>query len=412
MNSSISSRESLRRITPGAVLGWLLFSFVTLTIGIMALPGAGRFYDFREFYAAGYLLFQHPTQLFSLSVQEATQNALVYPLRGVVPFYHPAYEALLYAPFTLLSYRHAYIAFAIVNLLLLALCYCLAPTAADPRIARIPRPFLIFLCFPAFMAILQGQDSIAAFLLLCLTWRALASGRDRSAGIFLALCLFKLQIAVVLLFFLAVYLPAERRVRLLRSFVSVTAAVALVCLLITGPQGMATWFHLVALSALASHQSHYSQAAITVYAKGMPTLNGLLFVCGGHLLPPHISFALYAILFVLVFAAALYLCRTARCLSDAFCAALAAALVLAPHLFLYDYVLLLLPVLILTQAQQPLFTALFYLLNYALFAVSGIYWFALMAIVPLLLLAMLLVQRNAFTSDTEKVTPHPLTALN
>src|SRR5579864_8614231 len=151
--SSTESPAEIRssRITPGAIILWLVFSFVTLTIGIQALPRAGRLYDFRAFYGAGWLVLHHPTQLFNLSVQDAVQNAVVCPMVRGVPFYHPVYEALLYAPFTLLSYRSAYIAFVIFSLLLLALCYQLAPSAADARIAKVPRSLFFFLCFPAFM---------------------------------------------------------------------------------------------------------------------------------------------------------------------------------------------------------------------------------------------------------------------
>src|SRR5215469_5264155 len=177
-NSSQSkhrSSEMTSRITPGAIIAWLLFAFITLTVGIQALPRAGRLYDFRAFYGAGWLLLHHPTQLFDLSVQTAIQNAVVCPMWRGVPFYHPAYEALLYAPLTLLSYHSAYIVYSVINVLLLALCYVVAPASADPRISKAVRPLLFFVCFPAFMAIAEGQDSIVFLLLICFLWRALAS---------------------------------------------------------------------------------------------------------------------------------------------------------------------------------------------------------------------------------------------
>jgi Glycosyltransferase family 87 len=418
MADSSTLKAPVHRITLGALLAWLLFSFVTLTIGLMALPVAGRLYDFRAFYGAGWLLLHHPTQLFNLSVQTAVQNAVVCPMYRGVPFYHPAYEALLYAPFSLLSYRAAYIAFAVFNLLLLALCYQLAPLPADPRIAKVPRALLFFLCFPAFMAIAEGQDSIVFLLIACLLWRALASGRDRAAGLLLALALFKLQIALALLLFLVLYLPAPRRTRLLLSWLPSVAAVALTCLLITGSQGMMTWLRLIASSSIASHQTHQAQSHIAVYPKAMPTLNGLLYICGARLLPTSISFALDLVLSVLVLAAAIYLVRQIRSrprsISVAFCAALIAAILLAPHLYLYDYVLLLFPVLLLTEHRQPFLTALAYVLPFVLFSLHGLDWFAIMAIVPALFLTSLLRTTHSQQlpqTQPEKVTPHPLTAL-
>jgi hypothetical protein len=402
------------RITLGPTIAFLLFSFVTLIIGIQALPLAGRLYDFRAFYGAGWLVLHHPTQLFNLSVQTATQNAIVCPMWRGVPFYHPAYEALLYAPFTLLSYHFAYVAFAVFNLLLLALCYRLAPQPADPRIAKIPRSLFFFLCFPAFMGIAEGQDSIVFLLIACLLWRALATGRDRTAGLLLALALFKLQIALGLLFFVALYLPAPRRARLLLSWLPSAAAVALTCLLLTGPQGMIAWLRLIASSSIASHESHNIQSVTAVYPKAMPTLNGLLYLCGAHLLPTRVSFALDLVLSILLLAVAVYLLRTSRNLATAFCAALAATLLLSPHLYLYDYVLLLFPVLLLRERRQLLLTALAYVLPFVLFFLEGLNWFAAAAVVPILFLtSQLMTERSHRLHQTfpGKSTPHPLAAV-
>ena len=390
--SNASNASPPTRLTLGATITWFILSFVTLTIGTFALPRAGRLYDFRAFYGAGWLLLHHPTQLFNLSVQTAIQNIVVCPMWRGVPFYHPAYEALLYAPFTLLSYHNGYFAFAVFNLLLLLLCYRLAPPAADSRLAKV-RPLLFFVCFPAFMAIAEGQDSIVFLFFICLLWRALDSGRDRAAGILLALALFKLQIALALFFFLALNLPSPRRARLVLSFLPSAAAVTLTCLLITGPRGAAEWFRLIASSSIASHQNHHAQAVIAVYPKAMPTLNGLLYVFGAHLLPSRLSLALDGLLSVIVFAAAVYLMRALvrrpGSLPAAFSAALAAAILLAPHLYLYDYVLLILPILLLRGPLHVLFTALYYVLTYVCFAFGGIDWFAFLAIFPAILLVSL-----------------------
>jgi hypothetical protein len=178
---------------------------------------------------------------------------------------------------------------------------------------------------------------------------------------------------------------------------------------------MAQWLRLIASSSIASHESHHAQSVIAVYPRAMPTLNGLLYVCGARLLPSRVSLALDLALSVIVFAAVLYILRKTRSTHGvAFCAALAAALLLAPHLYLYDYVLLLLPILLLRQPLQPLFTALYYVLTYLLFVVGGLDWFALMAIVPAFLLISLLTAERArlrlAQNLPEKVTPHPLTA--
>jgi hypothetical protein len=77
-------------------------------------------------------------------------------------------------------------------------------------------------------------------------------------------------------------------------------------------------------------------------------------------------------------------------------------------------VLLLFPVLLLTEHRQPFLTALAYVLPFVLFSLHGLDWFAIMAIVPALFLTSLLRTTHSQQlpqTQPEKVTPHPLTAL-
>src|SRR4029077_12419790 len=53
------------------------------------------------------------------------QDALVGNDERALPFVRPAYQALLFLPFSLLPYRNAYLAFLAVNLVLLALAFWL-----------------------------------------------------------------------------------------------------------------------------------------------------------------------------------------------------------------------------------------------------------------------------------------------
>ena len=178
---------------------------------------------------------------------------------------------------------------------------------------------------------------------------------------------------------------------------------------------MATWVRLIASSSIASHESQRLQSVSAVYPKAMPTLNGLLYVCGSHVLPTRISFALDLALSLLVLASAIYLVRQTRSKTRsktrstpiAFCAGLTATLLLSPHLYLYDYVLLLFPVLLLTERRQPLLTALVYVPPFILFFLGRLNWFALMAVVPALFLTSLLMQNApiAFTSPFRKKCP-------
>ena len=139
----LASERRTSRLTPGAVLAWLLFSLIALAVAAAALPDTGLLYDFRAFYASGFLLLHNPHHLFDLSTQTAVQNAVVGPM-WPVPFYHPAYEAILYAVFNLLPYKAAYFTYVGCNLLLLGACYLLAPPISDPFLKKVPAAAFFF----------------------------------------------------------------------------------------------------------------------------------------------------------------------------------------------------------------------------------------------------------------------------
>ena len=369
--------------TPGALVGWAFLAAVSVLIGKIALPMAAKLYDFRAFYSAGYLVLHEPSHLFDIATQTANQNAVVCPMWRGVPFYHPAYEALLYAPFTLLSYRHAYLAYMAWNLLLVLGCYWLAPKAVGDAVARVPRSVLLFAGFPVFMTIVEGQNSILFLLAVCLVWRAMERKRMGVAGLLLGLAVFKLPVVVVVAALMSVRLGR----RFLGGVVAGSAAMLLVSVGLTGVEGTKEWLGLLVSASVASHLSHKAQAVAAVYAAAMPSLNGLLFVCGGRWLRPVMSMGIDAAASAAVLAAGVYVVRRAGSLGVAFCAAVCSALLLSPHLYLYDYTLMLFPVLLLRGRAHVAFTAVFYVLPYVLFAWKGLDEFAFVAVVPVGFLA-------------------------
>ena len=76
--------------------------------------------DFRQLYTAGYMVRAgYSSRLYDYNVQKDLQNKLVSPAQIALPFNHLAYEALLFAPLSAFSYRHAYLILLAVNVLLL-----------------------------------------------------------------------------------------------------------------------------------------------------------------------------------------------------------------------------------------------------------------------------------------------------
>ena len=163
--------------------------------------------DFRQLYTAGYLVRSgRGHQLYDYDTQFRFQNELVSKAEIALPFIRPAYQALLFAPFSFLTYRSAYFAFLAVNLALLWASFRLL----RPKMNRIARvypwlPAAMFLGFlPIAAALIQGQDSILLVTLLAVALVALDHKRELTAGILLGLGLFKFQIVIpIALLFLA-----------------------------------------------------------------------------------------------------------------------------------------------------------------------------------------------------------------
>lgn len=409
ISTTFQSNQRSSRLTSGAITLWLLFSAIAVLIALIALPGVGRLYDFRSFYAAGFLVLHSPNYLFDLPAQDAVQNAIVYPMKHGVPFYHPAFEALLYAPFTLLPYRAAYFTYIACNLLLLAACYSFAPPVCDQFLRKAPPAAFFFLAFPALMCVIQGQDSILFLLILCFVWRSLDNENAVIAGALLALALFKLQIVLSLTFFLAISLRRRLTSRLLLGFFPVAAILAITSVAITGVSGTAQWLNRLATTAVASHFGHQAQSIAAIVPESMPSLNGLLYVLGTRTLPPHVAIAVDVFASIVIFTAALAICIRVQSLAVAFSVALIASLLLAPHLFLYDYLALIFPLLLLKQRALPLIAGLYYLTPVVLCGVDKLRWTAVMAFIPLALL--LTIAGEISLHAPEKVTPHPLTSV-
>jgi hypothetical protein len=154
--------------------------------------------DFRSFYNAGYMVRSGDARaLYDYETEKVYQDRLISREDLAMPFIHPAYEALLFVPLSLLSYRAAYFVFLAVNLALLVICYRLLRTRMQ-NLADIWRglPAAMFLFLPVTGALMKGQDSVVLLTLLTAATVCLGEGREFSAGTLVALGLFRLQIAL------------------------------------------------------------------------------------------------------------------------------------------------------------------------------------------------------------------------
>jgi len=113
---------SASQIQPFVIAVAFLLFFLAASGVLLTYPLAmAGHVDFRHLYTAGYMVRTGDrAELYNYELYKRLQNQLVGPAPGALPFNHMAYEALFYAPFTVLPYKKAYVLFFVVNLIALA----------------------------------------------------------------------------------------------------------------------------------------------------------------------------------------------------------------------------------------------------------------------------------------------------
>jgi hypothetical protein len=327
------------------LIGWCIFLLLALGAGLTSSARGG--FDFRSFYAAGCILRTQPSRLYDLALQQQVQTAAISKGDYPIPLLHPPYEALLYAPFTLLSYPRAYIAYLCFNmLLLLAVFFVARPMFSSTIQTWQPRPgLMIFTFYPVFAAIIQGQNSILLVLIVCLAWRELKAGRDLTAGLLLALGLFKFQIVLPLALLLAV----RWGWRFAAGFAASSAAVAALSFALIGKAGVRGLARTIAAGSLAGDRSADMQRIMAIHPLAMPNLFGLVSALAGRWLSARSVFAIVALLSAATLLYTARLLRDATTSDRALALAVVCAILVSYHLYIHDLSLLLVPLALLVR---------------------------------------------------------------
>jgi len=317
-------------------IGYVLFSFPSNR------QDTSKLLDFSEFYAAGQMV-RHGAgnSLYDLRVQAEFQLQVA----PVHAFYlRPPFEALLFVPFTYLSYRAAYTAWALLSLGILSGAARLIQKNTNVLAAMlqytrgIPVDFglllVVFLTFdPTMDCFLIGQDSVLMLMIYTLVFLALKRGREREAGGLLACGLFKFHLVIPF----AIIFALRRRGSFLLGFAGIALFLVAMSMLVSGPGVIATYPKMFLDSqsrALMGFQPEYAA-----------NVRGLVYLLTPGKIPAAISGAVVAAL------SAWLLWVTARIWKDGefdlcFSAAVIATLLTGYHSFVYDLSLLLLPVAI------------------------------------------------------------------
>ncbi|MBZ5613910.1 MAG: DUF2029 domain-containing protein [Acidobacteriia bacterium] len=225
-----------RKFLVAAFLLAMTLCNVALLVRVTPLLRKG-YQDFTIFYTSARLLRNgQASALYDLAAQYRMQLTFTdVPIRhGPLPFNHPPFEALLFVPFTVLDYWPAYLVWTALNVVMLAVSVALLRrhfsqlAAVSPLVLGLGATAF----FPVAIGIVQGQDVILLLFLFVLAVISLDRGNDAVAGAFLAAGLFRPQLVVPLVVFVAI-----RRWRVLVGFTPVALVLGAISVAIMGWRG-------------------------------------------------------------------------------------------------------------------------------------------------------------------------------
>ncbi|HEV7666026.1 MAG TPA: glycosyltransferase family 87 protein [Chloroflexota bacterium] len=201
--------------------------------------------DYIAFHSAARLLLSgRGADIYDQAALAAVQDQL---LGGRIANFYDAYRnppfyVLLYVPFAALDLLPGYVLFTVFSLGCLALALWLLVAEMPALRSRWPGLVILVLAFPpVYFGLIDGENATLALLLYALLYRSLVRGEDRAAGVWAALGLFKPQLFVV---FPLVFL-ARRQWRALAAYIVTAFALAVVSLLLVGPEGMQAWLRIL-----------------------------------------------------------------------------------------------------------------------------------------------------------------------
>jgi hypothetical protein len=281
----------------------------------------------------------HARELYDYNAQKLFQDQRVSREPVLMPFIRPPFDALLFVPFSFLSYSSAYVAFLILSIaLLVAAVRLLRPWTENLRAGHKWLPIAIFASFvPVASALMLGQDSILLLALFSASMLALEKERDVTAGALAGLGLFKFHLLIPL----ALLLLCWRRFRFFAGFSSIAAALAMISIWVAS----AAQIRFYAESLLnigqggngGAHELLRYPLPVTMMASVHGLVNGLFG-------EPSISRTIVTILLVVGVISCVAIAVPKACPTEWLIPiALTTAVLVSYYLFIYDLTILLLP---------------------------------------------------------------------
>jgi hypothetical protein len=285
--------------------------------------------DFLHFYTLGSLALTHRgADLYNLQAQSILAAARVPAAAGIryLPLYPPQ-VSLFFAPFATLSYPAALTLWLTFSFLIYGVC-CYAVWRSCPNLRNQKLTALILaLAFPAFWHLIAwGQTSALALACFTLAFFALRAKSDFYAGLAFGCLIFKPQLALAA----AIIFLLRFRWKIILGATASSAA-----------QLAGAWFYYGSAPLHNWIQTLLNIPQQLSWFEPRPYQTHCLRTFWTMLIPwPHLSFALFLITVVLVALLAVLSWRSSLSLSLRFSSLLFVTVLLAPHLTVYDLVIL------------------------------------------------------------------------
>jgi len=313
----------------GLVL-WSVYPWTMTTPGLRDRNGNLKGTDFLHFYTLGLIAREHrEPELYDMKIQSELAATHVPQASGLpyLPLYPPQ-TSILFAPLAHLSYEHALAVWWMMSAILYFLCcYWIWRTCPNLR-SHAMTVAIVAAAFPAFFHLIAwGQTSALALACFTGAYLSLRSRHEFVAGIALGCLAFKPQLALAAV---VIFISAGCWKILLGAALSgLTQFLAGV--LYYGSQGFRDWLWMLGnlRSALPflEPKIYQTHSLRTFWSMLVPI--------------PGIAFILYAVSAAVLLGITIFLWRRSSTpLSVRFSALLLATVLVAPHLTVYDLVIL------------------------------------------------------------------------
>jgi alpha-1,2-mannosyltransferase len=290
--------------------------------------------DFITLYTAAVLVTNEPPALYNLERQRQIQQPID-PTRGswVLPFFYPPFFALLLAPLGGLSFSAAFVVMTVLNLALLVIGLILLMAQLGFNAAQ--KKWLVLgtiANYGVYYGLLQAQTSFMALVLWVLFVGAILHRRDRRAGWWCGMMVFKPPLLIVP----TLLLLRSKSWRGLAVLASAVAGFCVISYLTVGLEGLHAYLTL-------SQRATAGDAALSIQPERMHNLRALAYFFAAPVWRDYLWYGLTLVVFILIAVQSPRVFEDAPRSVGAWVNIMIGAILVAPHLHDHDMTLFIVP---------------------------------------------------------------------